>query len=1385
MIFPGLGRKNLKYCCFDKTMNVNRKLMRSFHGVVVFLCATSAIVGQTQRSIDFQPIDAEWSRALQSIILIAPGATSQLRILDPATNTQNSVTLLSNPTSLSVSQDGRTAAVGHDGSISYVDLITRTVTRTITVTGVVEDLVLATEWIHAKPVGSIRISSGEISPFTLTHFSGPKLSADGSAIYATESAANSTLLWRYNIAGGPITSAIDSSARRTSVVYPACDGAWPSPDGSRIYTGCATAFEQAGTISPAGQTDMRYATSFPEMSGIRAVAELPSRKWTAALASTRGGKAAENEVFLFDSTHLAFLYHFVLPDFASSGSTYAARGRWIFMADNFDLYAVSEAAAGFPGANTFGVATIALPDISGAMRSNPACNPEPAFSKESVTSIFYGDIIQFDVIAAPGCFWNITIPEADASWIHLNKPGFGSGSRTFLIRTAARVGPQRSTTLQMGTRTLAVTQSGFAPPTAPVRLNVKFVAADFSQCVGEMVILGSDPPRIMRHQATLISNQELPVPRVPLALALDRSADVYANINLNGTRAAVAQDGWISFYHVGAGPLGYSFGWEKDLKVPTNPHKMAWAANGYLYAFSGTDLFSIHEASGNWQVLTVAREPKKVTLNRNSTVLYADDMRFDISGGAAVLAPAVQTGVCAGPRWLAAKGGAMIDSCGGVSSATTSTATDQRPISTLSNAPRGVVAAAYTPTYPASLVLAIGDAVPGEATELQTYDEAFRFTGSLGLPGFTSLTAPYGVDVYKWYGRSVHYWEPTNGISTPSPQGIVVVQASPSANLIADHGLYVPPGVYSGNPDCPTGIVDITALEFSGTSGAGDISVAIPKECWWYAYTRDSWIKFPERRLLVGPGSIHFTVDSNTTGQTRTGLIWVADAAIGIGSASASKSAPGHPIPQIGVNSTITITQAAGNVSAVVSPQSTTLSSSAAASFTVTVTFAGSWVVQSNSSWLTVTNGTGRTGNGTVTITAAQNYSIASRNGTLTMAGVVYNVTQAGQTGLQFYPVTPCRVADTRNVPGPLGQPVVAGGTERSFPVLASACGIPSTAQAYSLNVTIVPKEGLGYLTLFPTGTPRPFVSTMNSLDGRVKANAALVPAGVGGAVSVFVTNTTEVVLDINGYFAPPTQQPNDGGLLFYPIAPCRVLDTRNPTGPQGGPQLAGLSSRTVTVAGYCSIPAAAKAYSTSLTAVPKRVLTYLTLWPSGTAQPFVSSLNAQTGSVTANAAIAVASGTGSIDVFATDDTHLLIDVNGYFAPPASGSGGLKFYPLEPCRVSDSRNAVGPFGGPQYAALETRSYAVKASGCGEMTTAKAYSVNATVVPVPAGAVFGYLTMWPSGTARPVVSTLNAIDGAITSNAAIVPAGVTNGEGISLFGTEAAHLFFDINGYFAP
>lgn len=59
---------------------------------------------------------------------------------------------------------------------------------------------------------------------------------------------------------------------------------------------------------------------------------------------------------------------------------------------------------------------------------------------------------------------------------------------------------------------------------------------------------------------------------------------------------------------------------------------------------------------------------------------------------------------------------------------------------------------------------------------------------------------------------------------------------------------------------------------------------------------------------------------------------------------------------------------------------------------------------------------------------------------------------------------------------------------------------------------------------------------------------------------------------------------------------------------------------------------------------------------------------------------------------------------------------------------------------------------------------------------------GFLTLWPDGETQPGVSTLNAIDGAITSNMAIVP--TMNGS-IDAFANDLTQLILDISSYFAP
>ena len=386
----------------------------------------------------------------------------------------------------------------------------------------------------------------------------------------------------------------------------------------------------------------------------------------------------------------------------------------------------------------------------------------------------------------------------------------------------------------------------------------------------------------------------------------------------------------------------------------------------------------------------------------------------------------------------------------------------------------------------------------------------------------------------------------------------------------------------------------------------------------------------------------------------------------------------------------------------------------------------------------------------------------------LPSSGMLTQIVNPVPMPIQFIPVNPCRIVDTRSPNGTFGGPPIPSNSSRSFPLSQSGnpCNIPSTAVAYSLNVTVVPQHTLGYLTIWPTGEGQPVVSTLNSPDGRVKANAAIVPAGTpAGSVSVFVTDTTNVILDIDGYFSQPTS----GSLQFYPLMPCRIVDTRNG---QGGMLQAGVE-RDYDIPGNCAVPSRAAAYSFNVTVLPAAGgLDYLTVWPKGQSRPVVSTLNDDTGTIVANAAIVTAGSDKATAFYAhSNNTDLLLDIDGYFAAPASG--GLSFYPLTPCRVLDTRQNGG------RGILGTITVNVEGSACGPPASAQGYVLNATVV--PPGPML-YLTLWPHGEMQPMVSTLNAEDGFITSNMAIVP---TDNGSIDAYAYALTQLILDISGYFAP
>lgn len=123
----------------------------------------------------------------------------------------------------------------------------------------------------------------------------------------------------------------------------------------------------------------------------------------------------------------------------------------------------------------------------------------------------------------------------------------------------------------------------------------------------------------------------------------------------------------------------------------------------------------------------------------------------------------------------------------------------------------------------------------------------------------------------------------------------------------------------------------------------------------------------------------------------------------------------------------------------------------------------------------------------------------------------------------RFYPLTPCRLIDTRTT----NAPIMNSGDTRSFKI-RSSCGVPTDATAAALNVTIFTPTAKGHIRVFPSDIAMPYASTLNFAGGEnAVANGAIVPLAVNTAgstdLSVYLfmvsSGTGHLIVDVTGYF--------------------------------------------------------------------------------------------------------------------------------------------------------------------------------------------------------------------------------------------------------------------------
>ena len=432
---------------------------------------------------------------------------------------------------------------------------------------------------------------------------------------------------------------------------------------------------------------------------------------------------------------------------------------------------------------------------------------------------------------------------------------------------------------------------------------------------------------------------------------------------------------------------------------------------------------------------------------------------------------------------------------------------------------------------------------------------------------------------------------------------------------------------------------------------------------------------------------------------------------------------------------------------------------------------------------------------GTPTVTGTFNFMVQVTDGNGCTGTVAYSV---NITRLEFYPLaTPIRLLDTRpgatvgcNLPGA----PIPGGTSLTQ-IARGTCSsqtIPANAMALTGNITTV-ESGGGFLTLYPSDTTMPLVANSNFAANEILNNVFTVGLGEpDGAFKIFVSSTTNVVVDVTGYYAPP----GASGLYFHPLPkPIRLLDTR--TGASVGCNLPGtpIQASTDTVQSsvlMCdgvTIPAAARAIVGNATVVSPGANGFLTLFPADATRPFIATSNYRSGQ-TMNGPFTVGlTDTGQFKIYSVATTELVIDVLGYFSAEASdvNGTGLMFSALpRPVRLLETRTGQ-PTGCtmPGVPITGGTSISQNARGtCDGMTidaTALAIVGNATVVNPAAN---GFLTFWPSTAMQPFVAASNYTTGKTFNRHFIVGLGAGDGA-FKIFSASTTDLVIDVAGYFAP
>jgi hypothetical protein len=288
--------------------------------------------------------------------------------------------------------------------------------------------------------------------------------------------------------------------------------------------------------------------------------------------------------------------------------------------------------------------------------------------------------------------------------------------------------------------------------------------------------------------------------------------------------------------------------------------------------------------------------------------------------------------------------------------------------------------------------------------------------------------------------------------------------------------------------------------------------------------------------------------------------------------------------------------------------------------------------------------------------------------------------------------------------------------------------------------------------------------------DTHIRATA---PAEAAGTVDVTVTtgNGTSPTSSAD-QFTFITDTPG----VYTPRSPLRLLDTRS-----NGSGLGTGGTLNLAIGGV-SVPGNATSVIINVTVTRTTAPSFLTAYPTGTSRPTASNLNWLAGQTIANLVSVKLGSGGSVSFFnAAGHVDVIVDLQGYFAPPDSGAGtDGEFVPLTPARITDTRTGSGQPNAGLHVGPNSH-LDVQVAGAGGVPASGAIAAVLNVVAVNQTAN-SYATAWPTGAAQPTASNIDWVAHRTAANRVIVPIGA--GGKVSFYNAAGTtDLVIDVNGYF--